>query len=155
MRETLVIFMFPRKLGNFIASQREKSYPSRRVFAAKIGLSPKTVEYIENGQTKNPGIEAILAIAKGLKLSPITLLAVYEGKDPDRIQDPTHTLQMLACDAVGMLNHLPKEVMLDALRQIDPKLLAELLIQMNGEEAIRQDLEEAKRLHRQKKKKTE
>lgn len=147
--------MYPEKLGDFIAKEREKYYPSRRVFAKNIGLSPETVGAIENGYTKSPGLEALLAIAKGLKVSPMKLISIYEGKTPEEVTDPTHAFQMIANDAIGMLKHLPQEVMLEAIKQIDPKLLAELLIQMNGEEAIRQDLEEAKRRHRQKKKKTE
>lgn len=143
---------FPVELGNFITLERSKFFKDRKEFANKINLDPSTVRSIEEGETKSPGLEAFLAISRGLKISPLKLIAIYEGRDPDSVEDPNHTLQIMASDAVAMLKHLPKPMMVDAMRQIDPKLLAELFIRQNGEESMRQDLAEAKKRHEKKEK---
>ena len=135
---------FPKELGEFITSERAKYYKDRKDFAKKAGLDPSTVRSIENGDTNSPGLESILLIAKALKISHMKLIAIYEGKDPDNIDDSGITLQYQVTDFVS---HLPKRILENAISQADPKLLAEALAQKHGDEKMAEFLEQAKELN--------
>lgn len=143
--------VFPEELGAFIASERSKYYKDRKDFANKIGLDPSTVESIEKGETSKPLLPSITAIARGLKISPLKLIAIYEGDDPDKVQDPVHALEMMADDAVAMLRHLPPQVQAEAMKKIDPRIMKEAIIQQDGPEKWNSIVEEAKRRKNEKK----
>jgi transcriptional regulator with XRE-family HTH domain len=101
----------PEKLGDFIAKEREKRFPSRRVFAKKIGIDAVTVGYIENGDTKSPGLETILAIADGLKVSPMKLISIYKGEDPNTAEDS----KQVESSVVEFVGHLPERLLMEVL----------------------------------------
>ena len=131
--------MYPDRLGDFIAREREKFYPSRRVFAKKIGLDPTTIENIENGDTKSPGLHVVLAIAKGLKTSPLRLIAIYEGQDPDKVDDGGVTLQCLLMEFVRSLPSriLEEALKADAMKGLNEKVLLAKMMELKGKEQFK------------------
>jgi transcriptional regulator with XRE-family HTH domain len=130
--------VYPQELGDYIAKLREGSYPSRRVFAKKIGLDPATVGNIENGYTESPGLEAIVAIAEGLHIDESKLIAIYKGKNPDapkEIDEPA-----IKHSITSLIQAIPASWIADA---VDPKMLAEAILQHDGPEKFKELVKEA------------
>jgi|GEM_PF-6893466 len=138
--------VYPDRLGAFIATEREKKFPSRIAFAKKYGLDPSTIGDIENGDTKSPGLSSILTIAEGLGISPMRLISVYQGKDPDEIEDD----QRYKAPLIEFLHHLPEELILEALKARPPQDVLKGLIESKGIEKIQECLAEAKRRQQEK-----
>jgi transcriptional regulator with XRE-family HTH domain len=130
--------LYPQELGDYIAKLREKEYPSRAVFAKKIGLHPSTVGAIENADTESPGLEAIVAIAKGLHIDESKLIAIYKGENPDtskEIDEPAIKQSITA-----LIQSLPVSWLAEA---IEPKMLAEAILQHDGPEKFKELVKEA------------
>jgi len=53
-------------LGKFIVAQREKQGISLNELARRAGVDPSSVSHIERGETSNPPVATLRALAKGL-----------------------------------------------------------------------------------------
>ena len=53
---------------------RTKQRYNRKQLGKLSGITPATIQMIENGSNDNPRIKTIMALAKALKVSVITLL---------------------------------------------------------------------------------
>lgn len=73
-----------KSVGNRIKIQREYMGYSREKLAELIGISSRTVAYLENGQ-KEMGIKTAINICQILDLSPEYLLFSKESWDTDDI----------------------------------------------------------------------
>lgn len=71
------------RLGSYVAMVREGLGLSQKELAHKAGCSQTTVHRIETGLTVHPGIDVLVSLAKGLKVSPYSLVLAYLGKDPN------------------------------------------------------------------------
>lgn len=69
--------------GEYITQLRLAKGWSYRQLADKAEISFATIQDIESGKTKNPGIQAVIGLAKALEVHPMKLLLAYQGKDPN------------------------------------------------------------------------
>ncbi len=64
--------------GMHVRRMRETRGITLEELAARSGLSPRGVVYIEHGR-RNPSLTTILNLARGLGTTPSRLLTVYDG----------------------------------------------------------------------------
>lgn len=104
-------------LGDYIFKLRESVNPNRKAFATKIGLDASTVLHIENGDTENPGLYSILAIADGLKTNPMQLIAVYLGESPNKYEQDNLKNKEVRKLLAEMIANAPEWLILEALME--------------------------------------
>lgn len=82
---TMPYYIAMTSLGEYIAKLRVEKGLSYRDLSLKSGVTFATIQDIESGRTKDPGISKVIAIADALGIRPEVLWAVYKGKDPNEI----------------------------------------------------------------------
>ena len=79
--------------GDFIAQRREEIGLSQRELADKAGVTHAVISRIESGQSTEFKFSTFLGMSKALKLHPMELIAVYEGKPFPETAKPTPEAQ--------------------------------------------------------------
>lgn len=65
-------------LGERIRQARKARGMSQKFLAAQIGISPTALNQIERGETRDPGVSRIVAIARQLQVSADVLLGLKD-----------------------------------------------------------------------------
>jgi len=68
-------------LGHFCKKTRKQQRLSQAEVAKAAGLDPSYISSIENGEV-NLSVKAILGLAKGLRVSPVTIFDLAVGSKP-------------------------------------------------------------------------
>lgn len=78
------------RLGAYIRKAREAlpDKPSLRSFAKACSLAPGHLSQLERGGVPEPGVITLARIARGLGISPVVLLEVYNPDEDWRPEDP-------------------------------------------------------------------
>jgi transcriptional regulator with XRE-family HTH domain len=68
--------------GERVCEARKAKGMSQKFLAHAIGISPTSLNQIEKGQTKDPGVSRLYGIAKTLKVSADYLLGLTKEAKP-------------------------------------------------------------------------
>lgn len=90
-------------LGDYINQLRREKGLTLRQLGKQSGVSFVTIQDIENGKTKSPGLDSILKLADGLGIHYTRLVLAFKGVDPDSEEIkgvPQHEIDEMVRDAV-------------------------------------------------------
>lgn len=73
----------PRNLGDIVREERVRRSYSQERLAQLAQLSPAYISFIENGKTKKPSRDTIIAIAQALRVEPIDMLEAAGQATPN------------------------------------------------------------------------
>lgn len=116
-------------LGEYIARKRVEKGLTQRDLAKRAGFSHGTLNKIENGLTSHPGIDVLMGISKALNVPITSLIAAYQGKDPDSATDPGSTEAYKEATR-GFIEALPEEEIFALLDRMPADVLKRRLKKM-------------------------
>ena len=86
-----------------------------------VGISEAGISKIESGHTKTVSISTLSGLARALRVPVAKLIAVYEGKDPEKVLDEAPEDQSIYRSIVlDMLKKIPRADLLKLVEEMNP-----------------------------------